>query len=134
MPETVSVYFDGFSFTKYKWQILNYWHKRPSYLINIRKIGGLVMSEDRVNFKNQNIVIEDRNRINISGVDQVDSFNETTIVLSTVKGGLSIKGEELNISKLNLDEGSVKISGMINSLTYISKEGTPKNFMGKIFK
>lgn len=92
------------------------------------------MSEDRVNFKNQNIVIEDRNRINISGVEQVDSFNETTIVLSTVKGGLSIKGEELNISKLNLDEGSVKISGMINSLTYISKEGTPKNFMGKIFK
>lgn len=92
------------------------------------------MSEDKVNFKNQNIVIEDRNRINISGVEQVDSFNETTIVLSTIKGGLSIKGEELSISKLNLDEGSVKISGMINSLTYISKEGTPKNFMGKIFK
>lgn len=92
------------------------------------------MSEDKVNFKNQNIIIEDRNRINISGVEQVDSFNETTIVLSTVKGGLSIKGEELSISKLNLDEGSVKISGMVNSLTYISKEGTPKNFMGKIFK
>lgn len=92
------------------------------------------MSEDRVNFKNQNIVIEDRNRINISGVEHVESFNETTIVLSTVKGGLSIKGEELNISKLNLDEGSVKISGVINSLTYISKEGAPKNFMGKIFK
>ena len=92
------------------------------------------MSENKVSFKNQNIVIEDRNRINITGVEQVESFNETTITLSTIKGGLSIKGEELNISKLNLDEGSVKISGMINSLTYIGKEGVPKNFIGKIFK
>lgn len=92
------------------------------------------MVEDKTIYKNQNIVIEDRNRISISGVEQVDSFNDTTIVLSTIKGGLSIKGEELNISKLNLDEGSVKISGMINSLIYISKEGVPKNFIGKIFK
>ncbi len=92
------------------------------------------MNEDRVNFKTQNIHIEDRNRISISGVEQVDSFNETTILLSTIKGELSIKGEELNISKLNLDDGSVKISGMINSISYISKEGAPKNFIGKIFK
>ena len=92
------------------------------------------MVEDKTIYKNQNIVIEDRNRISISGVEQVDSFNDTTIVLSTIKGGLSIKGEELNISKLNLDEGSVKISGTINSLIYISKEGVPKNFIGKIFK
>ena len=92
------------------------------------------MVEDKTIYKSQNIVIEDRNRISISGVEQVDSFNDTTIVLSTIKGGLSIKGEELNISKLNLDEGSVKISGMINSLIYISKEGVPKNFIGKIFK
>lgn len=92
------------------------------------------MSDDRLNFKNQNIAIEDRSRISISGVENVDSFNDNTIVLSTIKGGLSIKGEDLNISKLNLEEGSVKISGQINSLTYISKEGAPKNFMGKIFK
>lgn len=92
------------------------------------------MSENTVNFKNQNISIEDRNRVSISGVESVDSFNENTIVLSTIKGDLSIKGEDLNISKLNLDEGSVRISGLINSLTYISKEGAPKNFMGKLFK
>lgn len=92
------------------------------------------MSEQRLNLKNQNILIEDRNRVSISGVEQVDSFNETTIVLSTIKGRLSIKGEELNVDKLNLEDGSVKISGMITSLTYISKEGAPKNLIGKIFK
>lgn len=92
------------------------------------------MSENRVNFKNQNIIIEDRSKIKITGVEQVDSYNETTIVLSTIKGGISIKGEGLNISNLNIDDGSLRISGMINSLTYISKEGAPKNLLGKIFK
>ena len=92
------------------------------------------MCENRHNAKTQNILIEDRNNVTISGVEQVDSFNENTIILSTIKGGLSIKGENLNVSKLNLDEGNVKISGTVNSLTYISKEGAPKNLMGKIFK
>lgn len=92
------------------------------------------MTESRINAKTQNIIIEDRNLISLTGVEQVDSFNENTIILSTIKGGLSIKGEGLNMSKLNLDDGSVKISGLVNSVIYISKEGAPKNFIGKIFK
>lgn len=92
------------------------------------------MTESRINPKTQNIIIEDRNLISLTGVEQVDSFNENTIILSTLKGGLSIKGEGLNMSKLNLDDGSVKISGLVNSVIYISKEGAPKNFIGKIFK
>lgn len=82
----------------------------------------------------QNILIEDRRLLKLSGVEQVDSFNDNTIVLSTIKGRLSIKGEELNVSKLNLDEGKVEIDGLINSLNYLSKEGEPKNLIGKIFK
>ncbi len=92
------------------------------------------MTENKLAFKNQNIIIEDRNRMTISGVELVDSFNENTIILSTIKGGLSIKGEELNINKLNLDDGSVRVTGQINSVIYISKEGAPKNIMAKIFK
>lgn len=92
------------------------------------------MSENRVTFKNQNISLEDRNRMTITGVEQVDSFNDNTIILYTIKGGISIKGEGLSISKLNLDEGNIRISGLINSITYISKEGAPKNIIGKIFK
>lgn len=91
------------------------------------------MTESRVG-KTQNIIMEDRSSLSITGVEQVDSFNDNTIILSTIKGGLSIKGEDLNMSKLNIDEGSVKISGIINSIIYISKEGVPKNFIGKIFK
>lgn len=92
------------------------------------------MTESKLQFKTQNIVIEDRNFVSITGVEQVDSFNDNTIILNTIKGGLSIKGENLNVASLNLDDGKVKISGLINSIVYISKEGTPKNLIGKIFK
>ncbi|MGO1468923.1 MAG: sporulation protein YabP [Tissierella sp.] len=92
------------------------------------------MSENKIAFKNQRITLEDRERINITGVENVDSYNDNTVILSTIKGGLNIKGENLNISKLNLDDGCLKISGTINSLTYISKEGEPKKLLERLFK
>ncbi|HLR21236.1 MAG TPA: sporulation protein YabP [Tissierellaceae bacterium] len=92
------------------------------------------MVDDKQKFPNQNIILEDRNEMNITGVENVDSYNDDTIVLRTIKGGINIKGEELNISKLNIDNGSVKISGLINSLTYISKEGSSKSLMERLFK
>ncbi len=94
------------------------------------------MAESRISSSNHNqrIVLEDRSNLLISGVEQVDSFNENTIILTTIKGGLSIRGEELNVSKVNLDEGNVRISGIVNSISYNNKEGAPKNLMGRIFK
>jgi sporulation protein YabP len=93
------------------------------------------VSENRISFKNQNILIEDRNRITITGVEQVESFNENIIILKTVKGGMTIKGEGLNIEKLNLDDGNVKIDGIINGIIYSDKGLSQKgNIIGKIFK
>ncbi|TJX15696.1 sporulation protein YabP [Tissierella creatinini] len=88
----------------------------------------------RLSASNQKIILEDRSNLVISGVEQVDSFNENTIILTTIKGGLSVKGEGLNVSKVNLDEGNVRITGIINSISYNNKEGAPKNLMGRIFK
>ncbi len=53
------------------------------------------MSENKVSFKNQNILIEDRNRVTITGVEQVESFNDNTIILITIKGGMTIKGGKI---------------------------------------
>lgn len=93
------------------------------------------MSENKMDFKNQNILIEDRNRVTITGVEQVESFNDNTIILKTVKGGMTIKGGSLNIGKLNLDEGNVKVDGVINGIFYSDKDSSQKgNIIGKIFK
>ncbi|NLY77898.1 MAG: sporulation protein YabP [Tissierellia bacterium] len=93
------------------------------------------MAEGNIRFKNQNILVEDRNRVTITGVEQVGSFNDNTITLKTIKGGMIIKGENLNVDKLNLDDGNVKISGIINGINYVDKESSQKgNIIGKIFK
>lgn len=93
------------------------------------------MEERKTTFKNQNVYLEDRRKLDITGVEQVESFNESTIVLITVKGGITIKGENLNINKLNLDEGRVKIDGNINGIVYSNKEvGSRGNLFEKMFK
>lgn len=93
------------------------------------------MTEGNVAFKNQNILLENRSKMTITGVEQVDSFNDNTIVLRTIKGGITIKGEELNIGQLNLENGNVKIDGVINGIIYNNKDSSTKaGIMGKIFK
>lgn len=92
------------------------------------------MTENKIKFKNQNIIIEDRIKMTVSGVEQVENFNDNTIILTTINGGMTIKGEGLNISKLNLDDGNVKIDGKINGVAYTARDATPKNIMSKLFK
>lgn len=93
------------------------------------------MTEGRAEFKNQNILVENRSKVTITGVEQVESFNENTIILITIKGGMTIKGEGLNVGKLNLDDGNVKIDGVINGIIYSDKDSSQKgNLIGKIFK
>lgn len=64
------------------------------------------------------VVLEDRRELTISGVEEVASFDETSIFLTTVQGGLEVQGEELHIEKLSLDGGDLKVEGTINALIY----------------
>ena len=92
------------------------------------------LAEGKIEFKNQNILLEDRSKLTITGVEQVESFNDNTIILMTLKGGITIKGEELNVGKLNLDDGNVKIDGIINGIIYNDKDVQRGNIISKIFK
>ena len=64
------------------------------------------------------VVLEDRSRLTVSGVEEVERFDENTVVLSTAQGGLEIQGEGLHIEKLSLDGGDLKVEGDIDALTY----------------
>ena len=55
------------------------------------------------------IVLEDREELTITGVEEVESFDESSIVLSTVRGGLEVQGEGLHIERLSLDGGDLKV-------------------------
>lgn len=66
----------------------------------------------------QHITLENREHLSISGVEEVESFDENTIVMLTSRGTLVVRGEELHIEKLSLDGGDLRVEGSIDSLTY----------------
>lgn len=68
-----------------------------------------------------NVIMENRKKISVSGVDDVESFNEEEIVLHTENMGvLVLKGSDLHINRLNVDSGDVNITGEIDSMEYVA--------------
>ena len=71
------------------------------------------------------MVIEERKSLMVSWVEDVERFDETTIVLSTSKGAMVVSGENLHIEKLSLDGGDLKVEGRVNALLY-GEENRPR--------
>lgn len=84
----------------------------------------------------QNIILESRKKLSISGVLDVLSFDDQVVILETELGLLTVKGENIRINKLSLDTSEVIIEGSISYLAYSDKEAEKKNgsLLGKIFK
>ena len=72
------------------------------------------------------VLLEGREELVISGVEEVESFDESAILLTTAQGGLEIQGEGLHIEKLSLDGGDLKVEGTINALIYSDDHGRPR--------
>ncbi len=81
-----------------------------------------------------NLVLEDRRMLTVSGVSDVDSFDEETVVVFTDLGELTIRGTNLHINRLSVEVGELTVEGNIAALIY-SDEG-PKNsgFFSKVFR
>lgn len=65
-----------------------------------------------------NLILESRKKLTLSGIEDVDSFDEESIVLLTDTGTLSIGGDGLHINKLSVETGEVSIEGHVDSLIY----------------
>ena len=82
-----------------------------------------------------NIILEDRKKLNISGVSDVDSFDEETIVAFTDLGELTIRGSELHINKLSVETGDLLIEGNIRAISYSDALNIAKGgFFSGLFK
>ena len=81
-----------------------------------------------------NIILEGRRRISVSGVKDVESFDDCEIVTATSKGILIIHGQELHIEKLSLDSGDVIIEGIVDKLEYEDDVKVSGGLFGRLFK
>ena len=82
-----------------------------------------------------NLILEDRANMNLSGVTDVDCFDERTIRLYTQLGELVIKGRNLHIDSVSVETGDMRISGDIWSLQYGNRDRKgPLSALGKLFR
>lgn len=64
------------------------------------------------------VTLEERGTLSVSGVVEVERFDENEIIMSTSRGTLAVRGEELHIEKLSLDGGELRVEGRVDSLLY----------------
>ncbi len=83
----------------------------------------------------QNLILENREKLTISGVIDVLSFDDQIVIVETELGMLTVKGEDLRINKLSIDTQDIIIEGNISNLSYSEKEEKKNSsLLGKIFK
>ena len=84
----------------------------------------------------QNLVLENREKLSISGVLDVLSFDDQVVIVETELGLLTVKGENLRINKLSIDTSEVVVEGEIYHLAYSENDLEKKSsgFLSKIFK
>lgn len=85
----------------------------------------------------QNLILENREKLSISGVVDVESFNDECVIIETELGVLIVRGEDLHISKLNLDSSELNIEGDIISCEYTDIDSSKSKgfgFFGKMFR
>ena len=80
------------------------------------------------------IIIEDRKNVSISGVTDVESFDEETVILMTDLGELVIKGCGLHISKIDVVSGDLALEGEIYSIGYSDTQAVGGGLLSRLFR
>lgn len=81
-----------------------------------------------------NITLKERSNLIISGVEHIYSFNDKKVEVKTSAGEMVIEGENLDMSKLSIDDNIISIDGTINSIAYTKSKQQQENFFKKVFK
>ena len=68
------------------------------------------------------LILTDRRQLMLSGVCDVDTFDESTVTLHTTLGVLPVKGTSLQVQRLNIETGDLTVDGHIDRLEYAAEE------------
>ena len=86
---------------------------------------------------NHGLSLAERKNVVVTGVKKIESFDSNEFMIDTTLGFLNIKGEELEIIKLDTYQGNVSIKGKVNSFSYketINKKEKEESVFSKLFK
>lgn len=92
---------------------------------------------NNVNKRTHKLMLSNRRTCNLTGINDVLSFDENEIILETDQGMLMVKGTDLHVSRLTLDKGEVDIDGKFDSFTYSEQTGLStkgESLLARLFK
>ena len=96
------------------------------------------MAEEKKSISRHAVTIDRRNAVSVSGVLDVISFDEETIISETEMGVLIIRGANLHVNRLHLDSGELSVDGEIISVVYEDSAGGfgkgKASFFSRLFK
>ena len=78
----------------------------------------MTYENDRAAGAEHRIALEGREHLTVTGVEDVESFDEYTVVTATAKGRLIVRGNGLHIEQLSLDGGQLRVEGTVDSVSY----------------
>lgn len=90
-------------------------------------------SDDRVRDMPHNIILEERGKLSVSGVVDVQSFDEEQVLLETVRGMVLVRGQGLHIERLQLEAGELLVQGEIGLIEYDDSVQPRGSLFGRLF-
>ncbi len=78
--------------------------------------------------------LDGRRRLLVSGVTDVESFNEQEVIMGTTMGTLTVHGEDIHMEKLSVDSGDVVVTGEIIALEYEDAPVKGEGFFARLFR
>lgn len=91
--------------------------------------------KEKAGFKQpHNIILEERRVLTVSGVQDIDSYDEQSVIAFTELGELTIKGENLHINKIDVQTGELNMEGEIWELSYSELQKKQQGFFSRLFR
>ena len=91
------------------------------------------MEEKNSPQKPHTLYLDNRTGLELTGVTDAASFDDENLLIETTAGRMSVKGENLQITKLSLETGEMRVEGMVHSIQYTAASVKSGGFFGKVF-
>ena len=92
------------------------------------------MAEEKMLSHHHKIIMESRRSLIITGVTDIDSFDEQVVAVFTDVGELVVRGNNLHIGKIDVDSGELALDGDIDSLEYTDNITSRGSFLSRLFR
>ena len=91
-------------------------------------------NEEKKSMGAHNLILEERGSLTVTGVEDIDSFDDQTVVIYTGLGELTVRGNQLHIERIDLQAGELELQGQVDALTYADQPAVRGRFFARIFR